>query len=111
MSFHWYKMIPGKWGGSFYAEEKYILIQNTDHIPIARRKRHFILSENCFLNCLNNQDCNSFDFPTRLKEYGTYFFWEKVYLPFPSQNSQWSLAPKIDTGPRSRLNAGLAINW
>jgi hypothetical protein len=26
------------------------------------------------------------------------------------QNSQWSLAPKIETGPRSRLNAGSTTN-
>ena len=26
-------------------------------------------------------------------------------------NSQWSLAAKTDTGPRSRLKAGLLMNW
>jgi hypothetical protein len=28
-----------------------------------------------------------------------------------SQSSQCNRAPKTDTGPRSRLKAGLAMNW
>jgi hypothetical protein len=30
---------------------------------------------------------------------------------FTYYNSQWSLTPKTDTGPRSRLNAGSLMNW